>query len=125
MIIWKDVIGFDNYLVSNTGLVMHKRTKRLSKGWMSSWGYKIVTMYQNKKKRGISMHNIVAKAFLGEIKKGYVVNHIDGNKINNHIENLEIVTISENNKHAFRTGLKKPTKLYGEKNGMHRKHSRE
>lgn len=117
---WKDVDGFDNYLVSNDGLVKHKRTGRISHGWVCSWGYRIVTMYNHGKKRGMSMHNLVAKAFIGDIPDGYVVNHIDGNKVNNNVNNLEIITISENNKHAFRTGLKKPTKCFGSLNGMHR-----
>jgi hypothetical protein len=121
---WKDIDGFEHYVVSNTGLVKHKRTNRISHGWLCHWGYKIVTLYQDGKKHGISMHNLVAKAFIGQVPHGFVVNHIDGNKLNNDIANLEIVTISENNKHAYRIGLKKPTKCFDKSNGMY-KHGRE
>ncbi|MCK9474070.1 HNH endonuclease signature motif containing protein [Sulfurimonas sp.] len=52
-----------------------------------------------------SVHRIVYEAFVGEIEKTKEINHIDGNKHNNNIENLEMITHSENMKHAHKTGL--------------------
>lgn len=63
-----------------------------------------------------TVHRLVAMCFIGSIPSDMVVNHIDGNKCNNHYSNLEIVTVSENVKHAQRHGLMKP--MSGEKNGM-------
>lgn len=63
-------------------------------------GYKSVNI--NGKRTMV--HRVIAIAFLGN-KKGFVVNHIDGNKENNNIENLEFVTNSENIKHAWENGL--------------------
>ena len=51
-------------------------------------------------------HRLVWKHFRGEIPEGMQINHINGNKKDNRIENLEVVTPSQNMKHAFRTGLK-------------------
>ena len=51
------------------------------------------------------IHSIVAKLFLGERPLNYVVNHKDGNKLNNHPSNLEYVTISENTKHSIIHGM--------------------
>lgn len=60
------------------------------------------------------MHRLIVTHFIGVIPKGMCVNHKDGNKLNNHISNLEIVTYSENQKHAFRLGLQ--TKPNGDLN---------
>jgi len=60
-------------------------------------------------------HRLVVEAFIGEIKDGFEVNHIDGNKLNNNVSNLEIVSHLENMSHASRNGLYKPNK--GTKNG--------
>ena len=70
--------------------------------------------YQVVKAEGKStlVHRLVASAYLGDVT-GLTVNHIDGNPSNNHIGNLEIVTMQENIRHAFKTGLSK----IGEKHG--------
>lgn len=73
---------------------------RLSQ-WLNSSGY-LNTKLKNKH---IPVHRIIAKLFLGEPEPGLVVNHKDGNKLNNRIENLEYVTIAENIKHAVASGL--------------------
>lgn len=75
-------------------------------------GYKIVTIIINKKKKQIYVHRLLAETFL-ENKNNYkCVNHIDGNKSNNSLYNLEWCTYSENEKHAYKNGLK--TSLKGE-----------
>ena len=55
--------------------------------------------------KNISIHSLVAKFILGERPKDYVINHKDGNKLNNKASNLEYVTIAENIKHSVDTGL--------------------
>lgn len=63
-----------------------------------------------------NVHVIVARCFIGIRPNGYQINHIDGNRLNNNVLNLEYCTASENINHAFKLGLIKPAK--GEKNGM-------
>lgn len=77
-------------------------------------GYYRVVLSNHAKKRYVKIHTLVAEQFLNFTKEdvisGLVVNHIDGNKHNNNVENLEIVTVKENNQHAWRTGLIDKTK---------------
>ena len=67
----------------------------------SSSGYFQVSLGGLRKRR-MYVHQLVAEAFLGEKPKGCVVNHIDGNKINNNISNLEYITYAENSQHAVK-----------------------
>jgi hypothetical protein len=65
-------------------------------------GYLRVNLYFNAKGSPARVHRIVAEAFLGDRPEGMTVNHIDGNKVNNHVENLEYVSNKENIRHAHR-----------------------
>lgn len=104
--IWKDVKGYEGYYqVSNLGRV--KRLKVL-KSRVNKNGYRLVNLYKNSKGRTFYVHILVAKNFIDHnyLEKKLHCNHIDGVKINNTLSNLEVVTRSENEKHAFRIGLK-------------------
>ncbi len=68
-------------------------------------GYESLTLRLNEVRKDYSIHVLVAEHFIGPRPDGFQVNHIDGNKINNNVTNLEYVTQSENMKHAFRLGL--------------------
>lgn len=72
-------------------------------------GYKLVTMRRlNISKNGqVRSHRLIANCWIGECQDGYEVNHIDGNKANNHADNLEYVTSKENKTHALANGLMK------------------
>lgn len=106
------------YFISETGEVVSfkRRNPRTLKTAESNCGYEIVTLVtDNGTRKTFYVHRLVASAFIGEIPQGMVVNHKDGNKFNNCVANLEIVTYSENNLHAHATGLK--PNMIGERNG--------
>ena len=117
-IAWVTVKGFKGlYEVSNTGLI--KSFKRSgAKGSIlkpgDRRGYKSVTLCKGNIKKPLNVHRVVAKAFLLKPKGCNVVNHKDGNKLNNNIENLEWTTKRKNIDHAINI-LGKDNK--GEKNG--------
>lgn len=123
-IIWKPIPNFSRYEASNTGLIRslnYKNSKKIKvlKPAKSSDGY-MKTMLKNDQGKYNSwvVHKWICLAFYGERPEGLEVNHIDGDKTNNHINNLEYVTHSGNCQHSFDTGLQEPKR--GSKNGMHK-----
>ena len=114
--IWKDIENYDEcYQVSNKGRI--KSLSRIVKSnkprfindkiltpTISQGGYFRVHL-KTKIRRVMLVHRLVAKAFIPNVDNKKEVNHIDGNKINNNLSNLEWCTRSENMKHIYRIGL--------------------
>lgn len=99
------------YEVSNTGLVWTRhRNAVLSPGWQTG-GYFFVGLRRDGRSHNRKVHALVAEAFIGPRPCGLDVNHIDGDKRNNRVENLEYVTRQENVRHAFELGLRLRGKL--------------
>lgn len=92
-----------NIWVSRTGLLKGKRSERTPR--KDRYGYLRINLVFNGKHITKCVHTLVVETFIGEIPKGYSVNHKDGNKLNNQIENLEIITKEENTSLAFKQGL--------------------
>jgi hypothetical protein len=117
--IWKDVIGYEEYFqVSNLGNIFSKRTNKILITPLSKTGYPILSTKIGGRKgtcKCFKVHRFVAEAFIPNPDNKPFVNHIDGNKTNIVVTNLEWVTPKENSVHAVDTGLQKP--LHGMKNG--------
>ena len=116
--IWKDVIGFENlYQISNYGRLKslgnnNSKSHRkviIRKTFPNSKNYLSCVIYNNSRKIQARLHRLVALAFIPNVENKEQVNHIDGNKHNNRIDNLECVTNSENQLHAYKNGLEKPS----------------
>ena len=107
--IWRDITGYEGlYQVSNLGKVrLLKNNKELKQ---SVWGngYTRVVLLE----KCFLLHRIIAVAFISNPENKKCVNHIDGNKKNNYINNLEWCTHSENMKHAWDIGLHSKKHLY-------------
>jgi hypothetical protein len=95
----------DNYEVSNYGNVRNAITQQELKP-RDKRGYFQVVLWKKGKRKDVCIHRLVALAFLGKNNKRNQVNHIDGNKKNNTLPNLEWVTPKENTDHAFQTGIR-------------------
>lgn len=119
---WKPILGWEgSYEVSNTGLVrscerVYVRgngfpltvSKKIKSQVKRPDGYKMVSLSKDGKGKNVYVHRAVIEAFTGkEIVKGLVVNHKNGNRGDNRLENLEVVSASENTKHTINVLKKK------------------
>jgi hypothetical protein len=119
---WKNVLGFEKqYEVSNTGIIRSKtrnityiqNSKTVTRTFYSrllkpkfTWdGYYEVTLQSLGKRKYVRLHRVIFEAFNDKIPNGLVINHKDGNKLNNNLNNLEVVTVAENNAHALKNKL--------------------
>lgn len=103
---FKPVSGFEGrYSVSCSGEVYSLRRDLIMSPQFSADGYPVVALYKKEGVKLCKVHRLVARAFVENSEGKEEVNHIDGNKTNNLVVNLEWVTRSENLKHAYRTGL--------------------
>lgn len=103
---WKKIKEFDNYEVSSDGEVRNVKTGRVLKQDLTGCGYNRVTVSKHNKQKRFSVHRLVAEYFVDNIEGKDVVNHKDGCKTNNHKDNLEWCTCSENHLHAQEIGLR-------------------
>jgi len=101
---WKEIDETHGYKISNKGRILNTKTGKIQIGSNNGYGYLRLDLRRRKLGR-IVIHRLVAKYFLETWNKDLIVNHKDGNKSNNNVLNLEMVTASENIKHAINTGL--------------------
>ncbi len=117
---WRDIEGYEGlYQVSNLGRVKkvnHRNTgqERILKKPITCFGYERVQLWKDGKPKKFFVHRLVAKAFIPNPRKKQV-NHKNGIKTDNCVENLEWVSAAENTQHAINNNLRHPNS--GEKNG--------
>lgn len=104
--IWKPILGEGMYSVSNLGRVKNHHNRLLRTNIRE--GYPRIKLVFKGKRRNFFIHRLSAIAFIPNTENKQCINHIDGNKLNNRVENLEWCTNIENVQHAYRTGLMKP-----------------
>lgn len=106
----KDIIGYEGlYSVSDDGKIWSNKKYRHNgiflKQHKSTNGYMLVGLTKDKKRKTYSVHRLVGLAYISNKELLPEINHIDGDKTNNHVLNLEWVTSSYNQKHAISNGL--------------------
>lgn len=96
--IWKKITGYKKtYEVSNFGRIKNIKKNIILKPQINNHGYCMIALYKNKKFKNYRVHRLVAQAFIPNYDKKPVIDHIDGNKQNNHFKNLRWCTREENN----------------------------
>lgn len=115
---WKGIEWLDKYKVSSSGDIMsfHNSKERLKAVIPIRSGYYTVNLSYLGSCKTFYIHRLVAQAFIPNPENKETVNHIDGDKSNNCVSNLEWMTRSENSKHGYDNGLiKMPWQLTNEK----------
>lgn len=123
---WKDIKGYEKYQISNFGRVRRKakivkvgiknvkkafKEEQLLKPLKFTKGYLGIKLYNNSGAKNYKIHRLVAEAFIPNPDNLEQVNHIDGDKTNNKVNNLEWCSCQENMEHSYRIGLRDKTKL--------------
>ena len=104
MEVYKDINNYPNHEVSNTGKVRNKHTKEELPIKITKDGYSTVYIKENNKYPRLRVHKLVMETFCNK-EQSKEINHIDGNKQNNNLDNLEYTTHRENMIHAVENGL--------------------
>lgn len=108
--VWKDIPGFPDYQASDGGRVRSRKWgmwKVLRQTPHPNTGYLVVSLRVDGRYVARSVHRLIAAAFLGEAN-GRDVNHLNGDKHDNSLRNLEYTSRGDNHRHAYRTGLRPP-----------------
>lgn len=95
----------DNYEITRDGKCINKKTKKIKNTFISNTGYERVSLWNNGKHKNYSIHRLVAEKYIDNQNNYKLVNHIDGNKLNNNVENLEWCDASNNMQHAYKNNL--------------------
>ena len=116
----RPIKNYENYLIDIEGNIYNTTTNKPLKGSISEHGYKYYRLSKDGKKKMFYAHRLVAEMFLSNPNNFTIVNHIDGNKLNNNVNNLEWVSCSENINHAYNTKLRNDKYKVGQydKNGL-------
>ena len=102
----EEIKGFEQYCIDQKGNVYNKKRNKKIKTTVRRDGYEVCVLRKNKKQKGVYIHRLMAIQFIENANTSLQVNHINGIKSDNRIENLEWVTAKQNTSHAIETGLK-------------------
>jgi len=113
----KPVLGYPDYLITEGGQVWNHKRKRLLKERFTYDGYQTVRLYNKGKWKDFRVHQLVTTAYQGICPKGMECRHLDGNKRNNHKDNLKWGTRSENQQDAVKHGTHRHGNPVGSQQG--------
>lgn len=98
------VFGFENYTIDEEGIIRNSKDRTISP-FIDCLGYKQIVLYKDGKRYHKRVHRLLYQSIYGELNIKIQVNHIDGDKTNNNITNLEAVTNQQNTQHGYDNNL--------------------
>ncbi len=101
----KEIVGFEDYYIDKEGRIFNKELRELKGKWVDNTGYYQIVLRKNKKRKYVRIHRLVALTFIPNPNNLPQINHKDGNKLNNNVDNLEWCTNSENTQHGYDSNL--------------------
>ena len=110
--VFKEIKDFESYKISNLGRVLNKDGIELKQKTKTNSGYLQIHLWDGTKHHHKYIHRLIAEAFLPNPNNYRTVNHKDGNKTNNTLDNLEWCSDERQQREAFRLGLKKKVGRY-------------
>lgn len=105
---WKPIKGYPHLLISRTGQIWTKTYNRLLKPYKTNRGYLNIGLNRDKVVKTFGVHRLVAEAFIPNPDNLPAVDHIDGNKLNNNVENLQWISYSDNIRKACQGKDRRP-----------------
>ena len=121
---WKQILEYPNYSVSDEGMIMNIKTGRILKTNRSK-GYDYVSLRNDKEVKRIRVHRVVASAFIPNPYNLPTVNHKDLNKQNNNVSNLEWMSYADNNRHSMEKQGRRITETFLRSSSKNRKKGQE
>lgn len=103
---WRMISGFPKYEVSNKGRIRNTKTGRIMKSFIDSRGYESVCLRKNGLSHTRRIHKLVVKSFVSDVDNNLDVIHIDRDRSNNDLGNLQINTHSQNMRSIYHNGHK-------------------
>lgn len=98
----REIKGYEGiYAISKTATIINLKTNKIRTPSIGNHGYHSVDLYKNNQRKTFLVHRLMAETFLDNHESKKTVNHKDGNKINNTLDNLEWASYSENHKHSY------------------------
>lgn len=112
---FKTITTEPNYEISKEGIIRNSINGKIKSQYIGTTGYYMISISHNNKSKPLRVHRLIAEAFIDNPDRYKCINHLNGIKTDNSIENLEWCSHIQNMQHAFNTGLANNT---GEKNGQ-------
>jgi HNH endonuclease/NUMOD4 motif len=98
---FRAIAGYPNYIINSSGIVINLKRQKFVHGVINNSGYRRVTLWNENGQKSFYVHRLIYETFIGSITNGFVVDHCNNNRLDNRVENLQMITQSYNQKKDY------------------------